>query len=325
LFCAGTGPAEPLRPCRALLILSLALALAGCNGTLPLARLAPFRVIGDWTGNQWRSIGPTLGGELDPASSNICDSGQTACMSAILAEMSRRIAALGCSHLAPFATMYRQVSREIKASAEARRYADPAYVVHLDAVFSTFYYHALDSWRAGRRDEVPQVWRIAFSAAGGRRVSTLGDMLLGMNAHISRDLPYALATVGLRYPDGLGATADVVAVNKDIERATQPMLAQIRAAYDPSLGPPRDLPNWVHPSEVPKIIAQWRLEAIANARDLLDAHSVAARVEVETRIDTTATLRSLLIWRATAYADPARDSAPRDAYCAAHLARRSSE
>ena len=301
-----------------LLVVCLGLALCSCNGTPPLAHLPPFGVIGNWTGPQWRTIGPTLGGTLEPASSNICDSGRPACMAAVVSAMSQRIAALGCSHLAPFAAMYRQVSAEIKDSVDARRYADPAYVSHLDSVFATLYFHALDSWRAGRRNQVPQAWRMAFSAAQSGRVSTLGDMLLGMNAHISRDLPYALATVGLRFPDGRDATGDVVAVNADIERAQQPMLAEIRAHYDPTLGPPRNLPRWVTPSEVPKIIAQWRLEALANARALLDAHSTAARVEVETRIDTNATLRSLLIWRATAYADPARQRAPRDAYCSAH-------
>ena len=146
------------------------------------------------------------GGQLDPSSSNICESGEPACMDAVVDEMSRRIAALGCSHLAPFATMYRQVSAEIRASVDARRYADPAYVAHLDSVFATFYFHALDSWRAGRRNQVPQAWRMAFSAADNGQVSTLGDMLLGMNAHISRDLPFALASVGLRYPDGRSAT-----------------------------------------------------------------------------------------------------------------------
>jgi Family of unknown function (DUF5995) len=301
-----------------LLVVCLSLALCSCNGTVPLAHLPPFAVIGNWTGSQWRTIGPTLGGALEPASSNICDSGQPACMSAVVAAMSQRIAALGCSHLAPFAAMYRQVSAEITSSVDVRRYEDPAYVAHLDSVFATLYFHALDSWRAGRRNQVPQAWRMAFSAAQAHRVSTLGDMLLGMNAHISRDLPYALATVGLRFPNGRDASGDVIAVNADIFRAQQPMLAEIRARYDPTLGPPRNLPRWVTPSEVPKIIAEWRLEALANARALLGARTAAARAEVETRIDTNATLRSLLIWRATAYADPARQSARRDAYCAAH-------
>jgi hypothetical protein len=234
-------------------------------------------------------------------------------MGAVVAEMSGRIAALGCSHLAPFATMYRQVSVEVRRSVDARRFADPAYAAHLDAVFASLYFHALDSWRAGRRDAVPRAWRMAFAAAEGRRVSTFGDMLLGMNAHISRDLPYALASVGLRLGDGRDATGDIAAVNRDIQHATAPMLAQIRARYDPSVGPPPGVPNWLRPSEVPDVIARWRLEALANARDLLAAHGAAERAVIETRIDANAALRALLIRRATASAD----SAARDRYCAA--------
>jgi hypothetical protein len=229
-------------------------------------------------------------------------------MNAVVAEMSKRIGALGCSDFAPFAAMYRQVSAEVRASVDARRNADPAYVAHLDAVFATLYFHALDSWRSGRRDDVPR-------AAHHRRVSTFGDMLLGMNAHISRDLPYALASVGLRFPSGRDATGDVTAINGDIQRAQEPMLATIRARYDPAVGPPRDLPRWVQPSEIPTIIAQWRLEALADARDLLAARTAAQRVQVQTRIDANASLRALLIWRATAYHNPRRDSAARHRYC----------
>jgi hypothetical protein len=142
-------------------------------------------------------------------------------------------------------------------------------------------------------------------------------MLLGMNAHISRDLPYALASVGLRLPGGQDATPDVTAVNRDIQRAQEPMLRTIRSRYDPSVGPPHNLPHWLGASAVPGIIAQWRLEALADARDLIDARTVAARVQVETRIDAVAALRSLLIWRATAYADPTRNGVTREHYCAA--------
>jgi Family of unknown function (DUF5995) len=157
---------------------------------------------------------------------------------------------------------------------------------------------------------------MAFAAADGRRVGTIGDMLLGMNAHISRDLPYALASVGLRRPDGGDATGDVTAVNKAIFASQSAMLRQIRSRYDPELGPPPGLPRWVRPSELPRIIAQWRLEALANARALLAAHSAADRVQIETRIDANAALRGLLIWRATAYERPMSDTRTRDAYCA---------
>jgi hypothetical protein len=300
------------------LLVGLALGLSSCNGTLPQAQMAPFADIGTWTGAQWRKIGPTLSGRLDATSSNICERGAPACMDVVVTEMSRRIRALGCSHEAPFATMYRWVSVEVRQSVDARTYISAEYVTHLDAVFATYYFHALDAWRSGRRDVVPRAWRMAFSAVDHRQVSTLGDLLLGMNAHISRDLPYALASVGLRFPDGHDATGDVVAINGAIERAQQPMLAEIRARYDPTVGPPPDLPHSLQPSEVPSIIAQWRLEALANARALLDAHSVAERVQIETQIDANASLRALLIWRATGYTQSTRDTAARDRHCAAH-------
>lgn len=66
----------------------------------------------------------------------------------------------------------------------------------------------------------------------------------------------------------------------------------------------------------------WRLEAPANARVLIDARSAVRRSEVETHIDDVATLRSLLIWRATAYPDPAHGGARRDRYRAARAAIR---
>ena len=214
---------------RVLIVLVMVLAVAGCNGSPPPAQVPPFALVGPWSGPQWRQIAPGLGGALAPASPNPCNSGRAACMAAVVTEMTHRIEALGCSDLAPFAAMYRQVSEEVKASVDARRYAEPAYASHLDAVFASLYFHAVDAWRAGDRDSVPRAWRMAFSAAEHRRVSTLGDMLLGMNAHISRDLPYALATVGLRFPDGRDATGDIAAVDADIQRAQAPMLAEIRA------------------------------------------------------------------------------------------------
>ena len=57
---------------------------------------------------------------------------------------------------------------------------------------------------------------------------------------------------------------------------------------------------------MPELISAWRNEALENARRLLDAGSPAARERIETAIDANATLRSLLIWRATRYAQARR-------------------
>jgi hypothetical protein len=212
--------------------------------------------------------------------------------------------------------MYLTVSDEVRAGVRAARYRSPAYMAHLDAVFATLYFNAIDTWRAGRRDEVPRAWRIAFSAAERRGVSALGDMLLGMNAHISRDLPYALAATTLRLPGGGDATPDVVAVDEDIDRVQRRVLRQVRRRFDPTVDRNTNLERWIEPRRVPALISAWRQEAIDNARRLLDARSAAARERIETAIDVNATLRSLFLWRATRYPEPARDTRGRDAYCA---------
>jgi hypothetical protein len=238
-------------------------------------------------------------------------------MDAIVGEMTRRLKPLAarCDHLAPFALMYLNVSRAVRTGVRAARYSSPAYMAHLDAVFATLYFHAIDNWRAGRHDAVPRAWRIAFSAAEHRSVSALGDMLLGMNAHISRDLPYALAALRLRLPDGRDATPDIVAIDDDIEHVQERVLREESSRFDPTVTRKSKLNRWVDPSHVPALIAAWRREAIDNARRLIDGGSPAARERIETAIDANATLRSLLIWRATRYADPARGTQTRDAYC----------
>jgi hypothetical protein len=43
-----------------------------------------------------------------------------------------------------------------------------------------------------------------LSTKGGRAVTTSGDLLLGMDAHINRDFPFTLCTMGLNGPDDPG-------------------------------------------------------------------------------------------------------------------------
>jgi hypothetical protein len=292
----------------------------GCGQQVPLAALPPLPDASPWTGQVWGSISAGLGPRLDPTSSNVCTRGALACMDAVVAEMTGRLEPLAasCSHLAPFALMYHAVSDAVRRSVQSRRYRDPAYVAHLDAVFGTLYFHALDAWRAGHLGQVPGAWQLAFRAAQRERTSTLGDMLLGMNAHISRDLPYALAAVGLRYPNGHDATADVRSVNTDIGEAQDPMLRMIARRFDPSLSSLIAASKWIDPRTVAAVIADWRLEALRNAQRLLAARSPSALEHVETDIDNNATLRGLLIWRATEVPQTAQTS--RDHYCAGRAA-----
>jgi hypothetical protein len=153
------------------------------------------------------------------------------------------------------------------------------------------------------------------------RVNALGDLLLGMNAHISRDLPYALAGVGLRLPHGRDAVPDVVSVNRDIARAQGPALAGVARLSTPPFGRSTNSETSATPRQIGKVIAAWRLEAVENARRLLAAHTRVERLRVDTAIDANATLRALLIADATSYGSPRRDARARLRYCVAARGR----
>lgn len=286
-------------------------------------------VVGHWSSPGWVAVASGLQPKTNPGSTNVCTAGTPDCMDDVVGEMTQRLdrLAANCSDLAPFALMYRQVSSEVRSSVRARRYRSAAYVAHLDAVFATLYFRALDDWRLGRRDQVPRAWRIAFASAVGHRVSALGNLLLGMNAHISRDLPYALAAVGLRLPDGRDAVPDVLAVNGDIARSQGPALAGVARLFDPTVGSLDQLRkagsslgrlklgNVGDPRQIGQVIAAWRLEAVDNARRLLAAKTGEERLRVDTEIDSNATLRALLIADATSYSASKRDAAKRLRYC----------
>ena len=71
---------------------------------------------------------------------------------------------------------------------------------HLDAVFAKYYFDAYYNWKNGNRSAVPQSWLVALDAAKNKKVTGSGDLLLGMNAHINRDLAFVLAASGLVPP-----------------------------------------------------------------------------------------------------------------------------
>lgn len=305
-----------MRRSAAAALMLVLLVMAGCGETQEAEPWPPLAPLGSESSVSWRAVW-SMGGPLDPSSRNPCARGSLQCIDRVLDEMSARLdrQARRCDHFAPFALMYRQVTDEVASSAREGRYSSPEYAIHLDAVFATLYFRAADAWREGRKDDVPRAWRLAFAAAGRRELPALGNMLLGMNAHISRDLPYALAATGLHTADGADAEPDVVAVNEDIARAQQPMLRDVAERFDPTVASLNDLGAFFDPVAIDSLVARWRLEAIANARDLLAADTAAERRAVDARIDANATTRALVLWQAAKGQGTPAVIAARDRYC----------
>lgn len=92
-----------------------------------------------------------------------------------------------------FTHCYALLTAALDRHMAAERPEHPEYLVAVARHFADRYILALDTWDAGRRDEVSPGWRIVFERIAARRTSPLEDLVVGVYAHIVHDLPFVLA------------------------------------------------------------------------------------------------------------------------------------
>jgi uncharacterized protein DUF5995 len=267
----------------------------------------------------WTALLPGLTTEFVPDSDNDCAAGRTRCVDAVIREMDRRFAPLAeaCDHDAIFSLTYLRTTEEYRRTIEDPTFFDDtAFVNHEDAVFARYYFEAYDNWHAGRDADVPRAWAIAFRAADQRAVTAEGNILLGINAHVQRDLPFVLAALGLVAPDGSSRKPDHDRVDQFLNRVTDDIYAEVARRFDPTVDD-RNLPGTVDDFAMFQAVAAWRELAWRNAELLVSAPNAAARALVAAQIETAAALQAQTL-RLTYQYGLLRSSAGRDAYCAVH-------
>ena len=112
----------------------------------------------------------------------------------LMTAMRHRLQSLGPEHASTgdFLATYLRTTEAVAAAIDAGSFEDPAWVERWDLVFAQLYLDALDAHLSeDRRPSRP--WRLAFAAAPN--LPPLGNVLLGVNAHINYDLPQALVAV----------------------------------------------------------------------------------------------------------------------------------
>jgi hypothetical protein len=196
-------------------------------------------------------------------------------------------------------------------------FADSAYLARLDAAFAGFYFTAIDAWRSDRRAAVPDAWKIAFELADRRRVSGVGDLLLGMNAHISRDLPFAVAQVGLQQVSRSGARKSFEQVNGILRTVSEPMLRGVARRFDPTVADFTLPVLATNTGNLGLLLGRWRDDALRKAERLLNARTATQRAVVARSIEQTAVARAVVIAAATSRVPFSKAGHARDAYCRA--------
>lgn len=262
---------------------------------------------------------PALPGQFTASTFDACADGHPACVDATLDEMYRRYGerVSTCDHNAVFALTYIRVT-EIYA-ARAGTFREPRFLAHEDAVFARLYFDAYDAWAAGRRDDVPPAWREAFDAARERSVPALGDILLGINAHVNRDMPFMLAGLGLVAPDGSTRKADHDYFNRLLNEVYDDVIEEVTRRFDPATDD-FDLRGTTLDNTLSfQILPLWREMVWRHAELLAHAPTPEARELVAREIESYALTQARMIRGMLGYrSELGQSTAARDAWCAAH-------
>ena len=246
-----------------------------------------------------------------------CTTGSDDCIRRTIAEMYRRFHATVpvCDDNNIFSLTYTRVTEDIETAVDQGFYPDLYWINHQDAVFARTYFLAYDNFLAGRIDLVPPAWRIAFSAGANQEVEGIGNLLLSINAHVNRDMPFVLYHSGLLRPDGQTREEEHFSYNARLRELYTPVIKEMAHRFDASTDD-YDVPGVFADDEAFfSVLRLWRQTTWQAATRLANAGSDAERREVAAEIEDYATTQAIMIYAGSAYL-PGEDSSARNLRCA---------
>jgi hypothetical protein len=220
-----------------------------------------------------------------------------------------------CDHNVVIAYSYLQITRGLIDDLSGPRPELVRYrrwMTYLITTFSNRYFDAYRDYAAGR--PVADAWRIAFETTAEGDANAGQDVLLFSNAHVQHDLPFALAEMGLRTPNGASRKRDHDAVNAINARVFDPIEDFIARHYDPSFSTTDAEPSPLDEMGTLELVKSWRETAWRNSERLLEAGTHQERAEVAESIDATSRAWAELI---SSGGQPGH-RAVRDAWCREH-------
>jgi hypothetical protein len=266
----------------------------------------------------WPDLLPALPTASNPQPGPVpgCSDPTPACIDREIQRMTQLQDSWGCDHRAVFATTYLELTKTLRGivARDPHFFSDPQYLYYEDALFAEYYFRAVERDAAGQ--PVPEAWRIAFDTAASGDANAGQDMLLGINAHVQRDMPFVLAELGLHRPDGSSRKGDHDRVNDVLQRGYERVVAAVARRYDPLLYTTNARWNPVDNVAGLELVKSWREGAWRNAERLLNATTEAERQRVAQSIEDNAAgwARMMAAPQIPGY------RARRDSYCAAQRA-----
>jgi Family of unknown function (DUF5995) len=239
----------------------------------------------------WTALLPPLPGtptDVQPGPVPNCAVPSVSCIDTEIDRMTQLRDQLGCDHRAVFATTYLELTKEIRrfVDTDGAAFQDLNYLYTEDALFADFYFDTFQAWQNG--GSVPPAWRIAFEQAMRGQITGAQEMLLGINAHVQNDMPFVIAALGMRMPDGTSRKHDHDLVNEVLNRGYEPVVEAIRSRYDPLVGVTN--PGLIPADNIAglEMVREWRELVWRNAERLLLAPTESAREQVAKQIEANA-------------------------------------
>ena len=249
--------------------------------------------------------------DVQPGPMPGCRRPKLACIDRVIRRLTALRNRLGCDHRAVFANTYLLLTKEIRRTVkrDPRFFHDKKWLIYEDVVFANFYFAIYK-----RGAELPEAWRIAFDTAASGDQNAAQDMLLGINAHVQRDMPYVLATVGIRTRDGQSRKRDHDVGNRILAAGYETIVRDTERRYDPFLATSNSSATPLDDFAGLEMVKGWRERVWRNAERLLNARTEDERQLVVADIENGAAESARMI-AATPGPPGYRDR--RDAYCAA--------
>jgi hypothetical protein len=242
-----------------------------------------------------------------------CRRGRLKCIDGTLRRMRRTVRRLGCDHRAVFATTYYTLTKVLRR--HRRVFRDRRYLAIEITEFSNYWFRTLRREQRGK--PIPAAWAIAIDTARRGQVNAGQDMLLGINAHVQRDMPYVLADLGLVRRNGTSRKRDHDVMNDVLDAAYQPVVDAIARRYDPLVSMTNASWNPLDDVGGLEMVKAWREGVWRNATRLVNARTPAAwrRAAADIEANAASWARMMAAPQTPAY------RARRDAYCRARARR----
>lgn len=211
---------------------------------------------------------PVAPDEPAPDASPVCGPDGLVCVRYVEQQLAEWEEHFGCDHRAVFPTVYRLLTKQTRLVLEANPgfFDDPAGLGLEALAFYELYEQMITDHLAGR--SIPDAWQVAMDAAESGDWTAGHDMLLAINAHVQRDMPFAVAEVGLVLPDGTSRKGDHDRFNEVLDDAYAPIVQEVGRRYDPMMSDIESLPV-ADDVASQQLVAGWREGVWRNAESLV--------------------------------------------------------